>query len=169
MELEEDDGILDEKSQGGAMDDTNKVYVWQQVIFHVLPDLPCDIILGRPLLEATDAFSQQEMHLSSSDHKCRRRKYTSCLNIVIDLGWIRRRRNSSKGKTRAQPLSGTGAQVTPSKWFHDDERHAHWYRLSQMEDEIQSLTGIAKQKKVDALRRLKERWEMQHRGCCFCV
>ncbi|KAK8067061.1 hypothetical protein PG997_013808 [Apiospora hydei] len=169
MEFEEDDGILDEKSQGDNVDDTNKVYVWQQVVFHVLPDLPCDIILGRPLLEATDAFSQQEMHLSSSDHKYWRRKYTSCLNIVIDLGWIRRRTHSLKGKTRAQPLSGTGAQVVPSKWFHDDERHAHWYRLSQMEDEIQSLTGIAKQEKVDALTRVKERWEMQHRGCSFCV
>ncbi|KAK8017529.1 hypothetical protein PG993_013855 [Apiospora rasikravindrae] len=72
MELEEDGGIHDEKPQNDDMDDTNKVYVWQYVVFHVLPDLPCDIILGRPLLKATDAFSQQEMHLASSEHKCRR-------------------------------------------------------------------------------------------------
>lgn len=166
-----DNSAFDEKSQQDDKDDTDIVYVWNQVIFHLLPDLPCDIILGRPFLEGTDAFSQQGIRLSSSDHRFRRRKniHISCLNIVIDLGWIRWRTNSFKRKKRAAPLTRNGGQIIPNRGSHDDERHAHWYQVSLMEDAIGTLADVAKQRILDELTKLKRHWETQHRDCAFCA
>ncbi|KAK8110413.1 uncharacterized protein PG998_006870 [Apiospora kogelbergensis] len=145
----------DEKPQYGDGDVTDEIFVLDQVVFHVLPDLPCDIILGRPLLEATDAFSQRDIQLASFDHRFKQKRNMACFNIVIKLRWTR---DSSKKRV-------------PTRQDHENEQHAHLYRLSLMEEDIDRLTGLAKQEKLDEMARVKTRWETEHRqrGCAFCI
>ncbi|KAK8002564.1 hypothetical protein PG989_002283 [Apiospora arundinis] len=163
----EDVLVFDEKSQYGDRSGTDAAFVQYRAVFHVLPALPCDIILGRPLLEATGAFCHKGIQLFSSDSKRKRKKNLASFNVVIDKG---RKWNPFKKRTP------TPLPINEDKSLHDNEQRAYQYRLSQMEDEIRSLVGLAKQEKVDATTRLKSRWETRHRVwethqgvCAFCM
>ncbi|KAK8135397.1 hypothetical protein PG984_003337 [Apiospora sp. TS-2023a] len=166
LETAEDDPVLGEKSQNDDKDGTDITYVWRQVVFHVLPGLPCDLLLGRPLLEATDAFNQQGIQLLSSDHTFRDGKNISCLNVIIDMGKFAK---LFKGWKRAPPPATNMGQTILRESAHHDLRHAHWYTVMQMKAEIRSLTGLAKRRKQDELATLERNWEMVHRVCPFCA
>ncbi|KAI1269872.1 hypothetical protein F5Y18DRAFT_112253 [Xylariaceae sp. FL1019] len=130
------------------------------VIFFVLPGLPCDIILGRGLLEATDAFNLCPDLKASEDT---RRDLMTELNIIIDRGRIAEFLRSFRKK----PDSAAAVQSDVER--HDSERHAHWYRISQIEEEIDRSTGLVLQQKRAAKERMLREWETVHVNCQFCL
>ncbi|KAI0154290.1 hypothetical protein GGR57DRAFT_110393 [Xylariaceae sp. FL1272] len=129
-------------------------------IFFVLPGLPCDIILGRGLLETTDAFNLCPDLKSSEDT---RRNLLAELNIIIDRGRIAELLRS----LRKKPDSTAAVQIDVER--HDSERHAHWYRISQLEEEIERATGLALEQKQAAKAKMLRQWETKHVSCQFCV
>ncbi|KAK6834876.1 hypothetical protein PG987_009570 [Apiospora arundinis] len=159
----EDDMLLAEKSQNGDISDTDTVSVQYHVIFHVLRNLPCGIILGRSLLETTDAFSQDGIQLPFSDPKRGQKKGPACFNVVVDKGGTC---NLFKNPFKKAPPP---LPVSQDKTSHDNERHAQWGRVSQIEDDIKALMGTARQAKEDELRSLKKRLDTQHSKCGFCT
>ncbi|CZR56416.1 uncharacterized protein PAC_06304 [Phialocephala subalpina] len=119
-------------------------------IFHVLPGLPCDVILGRDLLEETDAFNR------SSDLSCARtasRKRPFELNIIISR-WKKKRKV---------------VDTTPNpKEVHDDERHAEILRRSRRDDEISLLIGDERDRAQAGERALCREWDARHAACRYC-
>lgn len=169
LETAEANSVPGENPQNDDKDDVGIVQVWRQVIFHVLPGLPCDILLGRPLLEAADAFNRPGVQLLSSDRKFRDGKNTSCLNIIIEKDSSKWFANPFRRRKRAPPPATNRGQMIQGESSHHDMRHAHWYSVAQMKVEIESLTGRAKRRKLDELATLERNWEMLHKGCAFCT
>ncbi|KAK8001979.1 hypothetical protein PG991_014201 [Apiospora marii] len=160
-EIGEDDLVSEDKPQHDGIDLPDNAFGQHHAIFHVLPVLSSDIILGCPLLEATDAFSQQGIQLSSSDHAFRRKKKASCLNLIIEKGWKEWFVNPFKRTERVPPPE--------SESSHHDKRFNHRYEVKQMNIAIESLAGAAKQRKKDELTTLENNWKLKHRGCAFCT
>ncbi|PVH73364.1 hypothetical protein DL98DRAFT_576346 [Cadophora sp. DSE1049] len=137
------------------------------VTFHVLPNLPCDLIFGRGLLEQTDAFNlcpslsssslpiPLEGDTSSSD--------TKAFHVLISLGPVSLNIPISRRKRRAAALQVDGKEQ------HDNARHAEMFRRSTREDEICLLPvseqGVAR---VRELRRARK-WDVQHASCLYCT
>jgi len=117
-------------------------------IFHVLPGLPCDVILGRDVLDETDAFNH------CSDLSCTRISSSNKpfeLNILI----FKRKRKL--------------AEATPDpKEVHDDERHAEMLRRSRREDEISLLLGNQRDRAKARERVLSREWDARHAACMYC-
>ena len=118
-------------------------------VFHVLPGLPCDVILGRDVLDETDAFNRcSELSCTKSS----RNKNPFELNIMI----FKRKR-----KAPTAPLELT-------KDVHDDGRHAEMFRRSKREDEISHLPEDQRER-AKANKRIKSReWDAAHANCTYC-
>ncbi|KAK9419180.1 hypothetical protein SUNI508_01157 [Seiridium unicorne] len=129
-------------------------------VFFVLPGLTCDIIFGRDLLELTDAFNLCP-DLKSSEEA--RRDVLAELNIIIDRGRIAEFLRS----LRKKPDSAAAVQSDIER--HDSERHAYWYRMSQLEEEIARSTGLILEQKRAVKEKILREWETNHVNCQFCV
>jgi hypothetical protein len=118
-------------------------------VFHVLPGLPCDVILGRDVLDETDAFNRcSELSCTQSS----RNKNPFELNIMI-----------FKPKRKIPDTL-----LEPTKDAHDNERHAEMFRRSKREAEI-SLLPEDQRKRAKARERIKSReWDVAHANCTYC-
>lgn len=150
------------------------------VIFHVIPNLSCGIIVGRSLLEKTDAFnlcptlrdtspltsssplSTETSSLSASSPNPQTTIKSFHLFITlcpVSVSLLLGKRKHRKNKFDA---------VIDAKQEHDNERHAEMFRRSRAEDEMLLLRcdkfKIAKEEEA---RRIKA-WEDGHKECGFC-
>jgi hypothetical protein len=118
-------------------------------VFHVLPGLPCDVILGRDVLHETDAFNR------CPDLHCTRSKSSSDLfelNILI-----------SRRKRKFVTVSPPDPKET-----HDDERHVEMLRRSNRDDEV-ALMPLDQQVLAKAKERVRSReWDAKHTACIYC-
>ncbi|KAK9780543.1 hypothetical protein SCAR479_02658 [Seiridium cardinale] len=130
-------------------------------VFFILPGLPCDIIFGRDLLETTDAFNLCP-DLKSREET--RRDILGELNIIIDRGriaWFLR--------SLLKKPDSAAAAVQSDIERHDSERHAYWYRMSQLEEEIERSTGLIMEQRRAVKEKMLREWETNHVNCQFCV
>ncbi|KUJ13201.1 uncharacterized protein LY89DRAFT_154980 [Mollisia scopiformis] len=119
-------------------------------IFHVLPGLGCDVILGRDVLDETDAFNCCS-GLSCSGAASSQDPYE--LNILI----------FKKKKRKHAEMTSDPKEV------HDDERHAEMLRRSRREDEISLLTGDRREQARGRERILCRAWDDRHAACIYCA
>jgi hypothetical protein len=129
------------------------------VIFHVFPGLPCDVVLGGDLLRKTDAFNFCPDLLFS---KSRGRTKAFELNVLISLGpWSKKLsgfRNREQGNTSAPH----------GKVAHDDERHDEMFRRSETEAKIARLPPSQRaQEEAKEKRKIRE-WDAVHVNCTHC-
>ncbi|KAH8816615.1 hypothetical protein F5884DRAFT_873315 [Xylogone sp. PMI_703] len=129
------------------------------IVFDVIKGLPSDIVFGRDLLEATDAFNRCPDLLGRSRND-RNNDYE--FNVFIDRGplfsrprFLRRRREEA-------------VAAPETKEQHDDKKWAEFCRRTQEEDRIVSLpqdeqTGAREieQAKIQA-------WNELHVNCAHC-
>jgi hypothetical protein len=121
-----------------------------ETIFHVLPGLPCDVILGRDILDKTDAFNR--CHDPSCTRVTSNRKAFE-LNTMI---------SRSKRKQKRTEISPDPKEV------HDDERHAEIRRCSKREDEISQLIGLQRDQAVASESASCREWDARHEACTYC-
>ena len=122
--------------------------------FHVLPNLPCDVIFGEEFLELKDAFNTCSQIIHSKD------PFSQNLNILINLGKVQAFLGR---KLKTSPTS-------PASQDHDDKVNAEIYRrskvrriISKLEDGEQALAAEKSEaSKVKA-------FDVAHAKCVHCV
>lgn len=129
------------------------------VVFHILPGLPCDVILGRDLLEQTDAFNFCPDLLSS---KARDRTKSFEYKVLISLGPL------SKKLPGFRKIERSNTPVPNSKEAHDNERHAEMFRRSEKEDEIASLPVALRSREEEREKGRVREWNTVHLNCVHC-
>jgi hypothetical protein len=126
-------------------------------VFHVLPGLPSDLILGRDLLEQTDAFNLCPELLSSQplldDQPFEFNVFISLGPVSISIPLPRRKRRSPT--------------VDP-KTRHDDEKHAEMYRRSKKVEEIAAMPEDQRPRARAVERRAIRAYEALHTPCIYC-
>lgn len=118
-------------------------------VFHVLPGLPYDVILGRDLLYEMDAFNHCPDLLCTQTS---RKSHLFELNILI-----------SRRKKKLLAVA-----LPDPKEVHDDERHMEILRRSNRDDEIARMPSdeqeAARSKEVVKSRE----WDCRHTACIYC-
>lgn len=129
-------------------------------VFHALPGLPCDLIFGRDLLDQTDTFTLSpdllvaRTTVEDGNLKDIMQRRLLELNILIDLGPLRRRKRQS-------------ATADP-KDQRTDEYFAEMHRRSKKEDEIAAMPEN-QQAQAKAVEREKLiAYETLHIACIYC-
>ncbi|PMD39510.1 hypothetical protein L207DRAFT_634093 [Hyaloscypha variabilis F] len=119
------------------------------IVFHVLPGLPCDAILGRDLLEETDAFNHCSK-LSYTQPASNKTPFE--FNILI----------SSKRKRKS-----AGTLSSPEE-KHERDKSAEMYERSVREAEISRLPEDQRRVAQDREWLRIQGWEAGHSGCRYC-
>ncbi|KAL3418102.1 hypothetical protein PVAG01_09817 [Phlyctema vagabunda] len=137
----------------------NTVFV--QAVFHVLPGLPCDVILGRHFLLISDAFN-----LCSSIWKRQTALYkeeTLEFNVMIDLGPVQILWNKIRGRKRDSRATNKSLQAR-----HDEHFHAEMYRRSKARDAMLSLPFDERDAAQVEEDLRKEGYKARNATCSYC-
>ena len=129
------------------------------VVFHVLPGLPCDVVLGRSLLDKTDAFNLFPSLLSSNPRG---------IGMPFEFKILISRGHWSK---KFPGFWGRGQENVPvphSKVAHDNERHAEMYRRSEREVELAALPASQRAREEAREKRKVRDWNAAHLNCVHC-
>ncbi|KAH8803453.1 hypothetical protein F5884DRAFT_507900 [Xylogone sp. PMI_703] len=139
-------------------------------IFHVLPGLRHDVILGRDFLYEMDAFNRcPELLYTRSTNECDPFE----LNILVSI----QKGNFAKtagglfkfnifGSRRKRKLAERA--LPNSKEIHDNERHMEMLRRANREDEISRMPSD-QQRLANARERQKgSEWDAKHTTCIYC-
>jgi hypothetical protein len=131
-----------------------------EIIFHVLPGLPCDVIFGRELLEEADIFN---LCFNSSQNLSTSRNDAFELRVLISLGPVAIVLPTPRRRRRKSALI-----AVDHKEAHDDSRHAEMFRRTKREEEI---AGLSVEQQIIA-RNIEERrietWNALHKTCRYC-
>lgn len=148
-------------------------------IFHVLPSLPCDLILGRQLLEQTDAFNlcptlsnlsyTSSPSTGDSHAPLEERFEPNSFYIFVSVGpvaasLLRGRRKC--GTTNDKPA--TEEELAAKKELADEEKHYKaWHaELSRQSKRMAEIGNQASAR--DEEEKMVREWEVKHRGCSWC-
>ncbi|RYP67591.1 hypothetical protein DL771_007143 [Monosporascus sp. 5C6A] len=127
--------------------------------FDVLPSLPCDILLGRDFLWATDAFNIcPALATSAGGEGCLYAEF----KFTRSLGYIDKFRRWIRGD-----LEHSGSELEDEK-MHDEARHEKAYKLWKIDVELVRLSGQSKVKKEDERKKIVKDWQNRHGSCRFC-
>jgi len=129
------------------------------VVFHVLPGLPCDVVLGRDLLDKTDTFNLFPDLLSS---KPRGMTKAYEFKVYISLGRWSKRLPGFRGPEQ------TLSPAPNSKTAHDNERHAEMYRRSEREVELAALPPAQRAREEAKEKKKVGDWNAAHVNCVHC-
>ncbi|KAI1342819.1 hypothetical protein F5Y15DRAFT_269679 [Xylariaceae sp. FL0016] len=150
---------LDSGSIGASSADTHNSTLQQEVerpdssgtILHVLPGLPCDIILGREFLERSDAFNlcpdlqpsrpgEQFQTAKVLQPRTTERDKPLAFNILINIGPVGELAQKLFGRRAKRRVPQSNVEI------HDAARRAEEYRRHQREERIQTLDGMEKRR-----------------------
>lgn len=109
-------------------------------VFHVLPGLPCDVILGAPILAETDAFNTCSNYFR--DRQETEHEGPLEFNIFTNLGRVQELISHciSKGRQKYQEERLASADISPEKQ-RDNEDQVEIRRRRQVNARIAILTG----------------------------
>ncbi|RYP48480.1 hypothetical protein DL768_005618 [Monosporascus sp. mg162] len=128
-------------------------------VFDVLPSLPCDVLLGRDFLWATDAFNICPVLANSAGAE-------GCLyaefNFTRSLGSIDKFLRWIRGD-----LGQSGSELEDER-MHDEARHEKAYKLWKIDLELERLSGQSKIRKEDERKKIVKDWQSRHGSCRFC-
>jgi len=131
-----------------------------EIIFHVLPGLPCDVIFGRELLEQADIFKSC---FNSTQNSLMPKRNAFEFRIYISLGRIANALPIPRRRRRKRaPIAAD------EKEAHDDSRHAEMYRRTKQEEEIACLPVEQQSMARDIEERRITAWKAAHRTCRYC-
>ncbi|RYO90234.1 hypothetical protein DL764_008471 [Monosporascus ibericus] len=129
-------------------------------VFDVLPSLPCDVLLGRDFLWATDAFNIcPVLATPTGEEGC---LYAEC-NFTRSLGYI-----DKFLRWIRDDLGQSGSELEDEK-LHDEARHEKAYKLWKIDVELVRLSGQSKVKKEGERKKIVKDWQNRHGSCRFCV
>ncbi|RYP79975.1 hypothetical protein DL769_002681 [Monosporascus sp. CRB-8-3] len=128
-------------------------------VFDVLPSLPCDVLLGRDFLCATDAFNVCPAVATSADGEG---SLYAEFNFTRSLGSIDKFLRWIRGD-----LGRSGSELEDEK-MHDEARHEKAYKLWKIDVELGRLSGQSKAKKEGERKKILKDWQNRHGSCRFC-
>jgi hypothetical protein len=154
--LENTSQIHDAPQHNEKIDDEDS----DEIIFHVLPGLPCDVIFGRELLEEADIFN---LCFNSSQNLSTSRKDAFELRVLISLGAVAIVLPIPRRRRRKCALI-----AVDHKEAHDDSRHAEIFRRTTREEEIAGLPVEQQFIARNIEERRIEAWDALHKTCRYC-
>ncbi|RYP92034.1 hypothetical protein DL770_001889 [Monosporascus sp. CRB-9-2] len=128
-------------------------------VFDVLLSLPCDVLLGRDFLWATDAFNIcPVLATSAGEEGCLYAEF----NFTRSLGHIDKFLRWIRGD-----LGESGSELEDEK-IHDEALHEKAHKLWKIDVELVRLSGQSKAKKEGERKKIVKDWQNRHGSCRFC-
>lgn len=128
-------------------------------IFDVIEGLPSDVVFGRDLLEATDAFNHcSDLFSTPRDNKLSAHEF----NVFVDRGPILSFKRFRRRKKEDE------AVIVETKERHDERRWAEHCRRAQEDDRIKLLPTNEQTRARDKERDRVRAWDEFHLNCEYC-
>ena len=135
-------------------------------IFHILPGLPCDVILSRDFLNETDAFDLYPNRVSQTtlpeEQDIFMDKKAFVFNIFINLGPVAAFFCRRKASSLPRHLH------SHSQEDHDNSHHAEMHRRLKARDRIATLPDGVKAVAEEMERRKIAWYNSSHSTCLHC-